>query len=343
MSEMNKLLELVTIGRAGIDFNTTQLNTSFEYIDAYTKSIGGSPANIVQGAAKLGLKTAFIGKISGDGMGEYIYNDFQKQGINVSGLVIDKTGARNCLAILEILDIKNSGTYENKDTTGFHHGTYLYRENTADMLITPDEINEELISKTEYLLFSGTAFSAEPSRSAMFAAIEYAKKSNTKMVLDIDYRPFGWKNLTEASAVYQQVCAEMDIIIGNREEFDIVEYTVMPDNNDNSVSAKTFLDMGIEIVVVKDGERGSWTYTQDNQVIECGVIKTEIKKTFGSGDAFAAGFMYGLIRNKGLSYAMQLGSACASIVLQGYSCAPDMPSYEQAEKYRKINESMMLK
>lgn len=338
---MNKTLELVTVGRAGIDFNTTVLNATFADTPSFKKSIGGSPANIVQGAARLGLKTGFIGKVSGDGMGEYVINEFTKQGIDVSGICVDHTGAKNCLAITEIVSANSSGTYCSGDAVSFHHGTYLYREHTADMLITPEDVNEEMIASSKYVLLSGTAFSSEPSRSAMFQVMEYAKKHDTKIVLDIDYRPFGWKDLNEASECYQKICSMTDIIIGNREEFDVVEYSTMPENKDNARSAKVFLEKGAEIVIVKDGGNGSDTYLADGSVISCGVIPTEIVKTFGSGDAYAAGFMYGLLRKNDILYAMQLGSACASLVLTKIDCAPAMPDFETAEAYRSQHQQEM--
>lgn len=340
---MSKILEIVTAGRAGIDFNTTVLNATFADTPSFKKSIGGSPANIIQGAARLGLKSGFIGKVSGDGMGEYILNEFTKQGIDCSGLVIDHTGAKNCLAITEIISAASSGTYCSEDKNTFHHGTYLYREHTADMLITPEEINEDVIAKTQYVLLSGTAFSAEPSRSAMFQVMDFAKKNNTKIVLDIDYRPFGWKDLNEASACYQKICSMTDIIIGNREEFDVVEYTTMPDNKDNARSAKVFLEKGAEMVVVKDGSKGSDTYLADGSVVSCGVIPTQIVKTFGSGDSYAAGFMYGLLRKNDILYAMQLGSACASLVLTKIDCAPAMPDFATAEEHRSKHQQEMMR
>ncbi|MFU0833663.1 MAG: 5-dehydro-2-deoxygluconokinase [Oscillospiraceae bacterium] len=340
---MEKTLDLVTVGRAGIDFNTTVPNASFADTPSFEKSIGGSPANIVQGAARLGLKCAFIGKVSGDGMGEYILNEFKRQGIDISGVCIDRTGARNCLAVTEILSAASSGTYSAEDKNTFHHGTYLYRENTADLLITPEEINEDVIAKAKYVLLSGTAFSTEPSRSAMFQVMEYAKKHNTQIVLDIDYRPFGWKDLDEASECYQKICGMTDIIIGNREEFDVVEHTTMPDNKDNARSAKCFLEKGAKLVVVKDGPKGSTTYLPDGTVIKCGIVPAEIVKTFGSGDAYAAGFMYGILKKEDVLYAMQLGTACAAIVLMKLNCAPAMPDYQTAEELRRKHQQEMTR
>lgn len=340
---MEKSVEIIAAGRAGIDLNTTALNTKFMDVESFEKSVGGSPANIIQGTARLGLKSAFIGKVSGDGMGEYILNEFEKQNIDVSGICIDRTGAKNCLAITEIVSADSSGTYCATDFNAFYHGTYLYRENTADMLITPEEINEELVAKSKVVLLSGTAFSMEPARSAMFQLMEYAKKYNTKIVLDIDYRPFGWKNVAEASECYQKICGMTDIIIGNREEFDVVEHTTMPENHDNERSAKCMLENGAELVIIKDGANGSAAYMADGSVVKCGVIPTNIVKTFGSGDAYAAGLMYGLLRKNDILYAMQLGSACASLVLTQTTCAPAMPDFETAENHRSQYQQEMIK
>lgn len=202
------------------------------------------------------------------------------------------------------------------------------------MLITPEEINEQLIADAKYVLISGTAFSMEPSRAAMFQVMSYAKKHDTKIVLDIDYRPFGWKDLNEASQCYRKICSMTDIVIGNREEFDVVEYTTMPGNKDSAKSAAALLENGAHMVVAKDGGNGSVVYLSDGTVQKCGIIPTKIVKTFGSGDAYAVGLMYGLLRKNDVLYAMQLGSACASIVLTKIDCAPAMPTLEEAEAHR---------
>lgn len=317
-------LDIILVGRAGIDFNTAQLNKSFANIESFTKSVGGSPANIAQGTAKLGVRTGFIGKVSGDGMGAYILDVFKTAGIDVDGVILDKTGARNCLAITEIKSPNQSGSF-------------LYRENTADLLLKPEDISEEYIKSAGAVLLSGTAFSQSPSREAMFTIIEYAKRNGTVVMLDIDYRPFGWKSPEETAIYYSMAAKQCDVIIGNREEFNAVEYISMPDNRDNRRSAEAFLSSGAQLVIVKDGVNGSCAFTNKGDTISCGVIPTEIKKTFGSGDAYAAGLLYGLFKNWALCDAMELGSACASIVLMGISCADALPTLDQATTYLKAN------
>lgn len=337
----DKNIELILTGRAGIDLNTTKANCAFADIPAFTKSVGGSPANIVQGAARLGLKTAFLGKVARDGMGEYILSSLKSQNIETRGIVVDKTGARNCIAVTEIVSAEQSGGYATYGDA-FHHGTYLYRQGTADMLYSPEEVNGDLIASSKAVMLSGTAFSQSPSREAMFKILKLAREFGTMTILDIDYRPFGWESKADTADCYERVISQCDIVIGNREEFDAVEYLSMPDNKDNARSAQALLDRGVQTVIVKDGANGSTAYTDDGKVLNCGIIPTEAVKTFGSGDAYAAGLMYGLLRECGLEYAMQLGTACASLALKTISCAEAMPDLQEAEHHRTLHVKEMM-
>jgi 5-dehydro-2-deoxygluconokinase len=240
--------------------------------------------------------------------------------MDITGVLKDRTGARNCLAITEILSPSNSGSY-------------LYREMTADLLLEPADISKDYIRQAKAVMMSGTAFSQSPSREAMFTLIQYALESGTRLMLDLDYRPYGWRSPEETALYYTMAAESCDVIIGNREEFNALELLSMPENRDNRRSAEALIAKGVGLVIVKDGSRGSAAYSKDGPVIECGVIPTAIKKTFGSGDAYAAGVLYGLFREWPLTDAMALGTACASIVLAGDSCAGAMPTLEQAQAH----------
>ncbi len=321
----NSKIMVIPIGRAGIDFNTQKLNVPFKESLNYKISVGGSPANIAQGVARLGLKTGFIGKISKDGMGDYIKETFEKEGIDTSQLIFDQSGAPNCLAITEIKSPSKSGSF-------------MYRNGTADTLLTAEEIDEEYIKNAASVVISGTALSTEPTRSAMYKVAEYAKKHNTLLIVDVDFRPYGWKSPEETSEQYNKILNMCDIIIGNREEFDAVEYNTMPNNKNNRVSAEYFLNKSAQLVIVKDGEKGSIGYLKGQEPIHCPIIKVEAKKTFGSGDAYASGLLYGLFNDLSLFESMKFGSACASITLTGMSCGEDMPTVLATKEFMKTHE-----
>ena len=198
-----------------------------------------------------------------------------------------------------------------------------------------------MIAAAKCVMLSGTAFSQSPSREAMFKILQLARDHGTMTVLDIDYRPFGWTSKDETARCYARVMEQCDIVIGNREEFDAVEYLSMPGNKDNEKSARALLDVGVKLVIVKDGANGSTAYTSDGGVLSCG-IPTAAIKTFGSGDAYAAGLMYGILRERGLAYAMQLGTACASLALTTISCGDAMPDLQAAERHRAQHEKEMM-
>ena len=92
----------------------------------------------------------------------------------------------------------------------------LYREGTADLLLSPYEINEVYIADARAVLLSELRFLPVRPAKRCFQMIDYAKKHETAVILDIDYRPFGWKNREEAARCYAAAVAQADVVIGNR-------------------------------------------------------------------------------------------------------------------------------
>ena len=91
-------LDLIPLGRIGLDLYPDQFNATFETVKGFSASLGGSPGNVAIGAAKLGLKTGFIGRLCDDGIGRYLLRRVEEVGINTEGLVFDNTGPLTGLA-----------------------------------------------------------------------------------------------------------------------------------------------------------------------------------------------------------------------------------------------------
>ena len=319
-TEDNRPLDLITLGRAGIDFNTDQLNCPLEEASSFTRTVGGSPANIAVGGATLSLNVGFIGKVANNGLGRYIVNYFHQKGIDTTNVIFDMSNAVNGLAITEIRSPRDCGAV-------------FYRDNVADLNLTASEINEDYIKKSKILLVSGTALARSPSREAVFTAIEYAKRNNVFVALDIDYRPYTWGSLDEVAVYYNLVCEKCDLIIGNKEEFDLTHRLFTPENCADSTSEKRWLNHNAKIVVVKHGKTGSVAYTREQDEVRCAPFPARLIKTFGAGDAYAAAFLYGLVSGLELSECMKIASASASIVISKVSCSVAMPTVEEIYEY----------
>ncbi|GGG16119.1 5-dehydro-2-deoxygluconokinase [Paenibacillus abyssi] len=313
-------LDFVAIGRLCIDLNANEIHRPMEETMTFTKYVGGSPANITIGMSRLGLKTSFIGKIADDQMGRFIHSYLQRNNIDTSNVVTDHTGAVTGLAFTEI-----------KSPTDC--SILMYRDNAADLKLTPEEVQEELIARTKVLLISGTALAESPSREAVFQALYYAKKHGAVIVFDLDYRPYTWKSAEETSAYYNLAAEKCDMILGTREEFDMMErFEQNPEHSDQVTAAKWF-DYSAKIVIIKHGKDGSIAYTRDGTGHKAKSYPAKVVKTFGAGDSYAAGFLYGVMQGWTLEKSMEFGSAAACIVISSHSCSDAMPTADQVNDY----------
>ncbi len=313
-------IDLICIGRLGIDLNCNDVNCPLSEVKSFSPTVGGSPANIAIGAAKQGINVGFIGRVSNDGLGDFIIGKLKAYKVDTSFVKRDENASRNCLAITEIKAPDDCGGI-------------LYRDNVSDLNLTYSDISEEYIKNAKAILVSGTALSKSPSREAVLLAITYAKKHNTTIIMDIDYRPYSWLSPEETSLYCSLVCENCDIIIGTREEFDVVEYLFDRENQNDKVSAQRWLDLQTKMVIVKRGKDGSTTWTADGDEYTYPTLPTDLKKTFGAGDAYASAFIAALIKGEDIPTAMRNGTASASIVISGYNCSETSPTTEQLKDY----------
>ncbi len=320
--EKNKDLDVIAIGRAGVDFYAKDLETDFNKVTSFERYVGGSPANIIAALAKRGAKSGFIGKVSDDMLGNYVLHYFKENNIDISNISIDKElGTRVNLAVTE--------------TKATNCGVVIYRNNASDIAVEMKDINEDYIKQAKILLVSGATLAISPSRDASLYAIELAHKHGIKVVLDLDYRAYSWTCPEEVSLYYDIAAKRADIIIGNREEFNALEFIWNKGNVSDKVSANYYFNYCAEIVIIKHGEKGSTTFLKDGSEIQGSLFTMpSILKPHGAGDAFAGNFLYELLQGNTIQKALESGAAAAALVVsQHISCSEANPTTEQLEKF----------
>ena len=317
----NREIDIIPIGRVAIDFNPVDVHRTLAESTTFKKYVGGSPANIAVGLARLGKKVGFIGKVSDDRVGDYVTDYFKNEGIDVSNISRCKNGESLGLTFTEILSPTESSIL-------------MYRNGVADLMLDVDDIDEEYIKKAKAIVVSGTALCQSPSREAVLKAVELAKKNKTIVIFDIDYRSYNWKNNDEIAIYYSTVAKDSDIIIGSREEFDLTEGLMTPYSTD-SETAKRWLDYGNKIVVIKHGKEGSTAYTQDGKSYKIKPFPVKLLKSFGGGDAYASAFLYALLEGWEMIDSLEFGSASAAMLVASHSCSQDMPSAEAVKEFIK--------
>lgn len=313
-------LDMIGVGRLCVDLNANETHRPMEETMTFTKYVGGSPANITIGMARLGMNAGFIGRVSDDQMGRFIVQYLEKNGIDTSHVVIDRSGSVTGLAFTEI-----------KSPTDCR--ILMYRDNVADLKLAPEDVSESYIRQCKVLLISGTALAKSPSREAVFLALDYARRHGVVVAFDLDYRPYTWTSLDETAIYYRLAAEKCDIIIGTREEFDLVERFQHNPDRDDRVTANEWFNHCAKMVVVKHGKDGSIVYTKDGKQYEGAVFPANIVKTFGAGDAYASAFLYGLMQGWDVERSMSFGSASAAIVISSHSCSDAMPTADAIHAY----------
>jgi len=309
----NRPLDVICLGRAGVDLYAREADVSFSEVSGFDRYVGGSPANIAAAVAKAGAKAGFIGCVSDDGLGRYVCDYMNGLGINLDGMKTVSDGTRTSLAVTEMRAEKPE--------------VVIYRNHAADLALKPGDIDAAYLAEARVLQVSGTALCMSPSREAALLAMEYAKRNGTAVVLDMDYRAYSWES-QEASAIYYGLAARMsDVIIGNREEFEVLKYLDEAGETDEQM-VQRFLGSGTQVVIIKDGENGSVTYHRDGHFTQ-GIFPVTAKKPFGAGDAFAGNLLVGLLRGYSLEDSVAMGSAAAAINVSRTSCSEAMPTHDE--------------
>jgi len=240
---------------------------------------GGSAANTIVGLARLGLKTGFIGKVANDHEGQLLLNDFKREGVNTDGIIVTKEGRSGVVAAY--VDKKGERA--------------LYVHPSVNDTITFEEINLKITEQARFLHLTSvdeTPFQAQKklieelhdAKVSLDPGEIYARKGLTKL-----------KPIIKKSFVVLPSEGELKMLTGKgwRE------------------GAKTLLKEGAGIVAVKLGERGCYvTDGKESHLIE--PYKVNVVDTTGAGDAFCAGFLYGLVKGKDLYHCGRLGNFVAS-------------------------------
>lgn len=317
-----KPLDVIPIGRVTIDFNPNEINRPLEESRTFTKYLGGSPGNIAVGLARLGKKVGFLSTVSDDQFGNFVVNYLKNEGIDISQINRAKNGEKLGLTFTEILSPKESSIL-------------MYRKGIADLQLSSKEVSEDYIKSAKAIVISGTALSKSPSREAAFVALEYAKKHNTRIIFDLDYREYTW-NCKEEIAIYYSLAARMsDVIMGSREEFNLMEGLISPEESNDKETAERWIGYGNKIVVIKHGKDGSTAYLHDGTSYKIKPFPIKLLKSFGGGDAYASAFIYGIMEGWDVIDALEFGSASAAMLVASHSCSEAMPKVEEIKQFIK--------
>lgn len=322
-------MDIITMGRSSIDLYSQDIGEDFVNIKGFNAFVGGSPLNIAVGAQRLGLKTTLLTAVGKDKPGDFLLNFLKKENVNTE-FIPQIEGARTSAVLLGI---------EPPD----RFPLVYYRDNAADSQITIDHVEAAGIKNFKLLEISGTALNIEPSRSAVFYAVEQAAENGVQVLLDIDFRADQWKDIRSFGLMVRAILPKVDIALGTEEEIlaatlqDASQVSIahqqisapeIKGNLDDAI--KKILATGVKVLIVKKGSKGATIYTKNSEPKDVPGFPVQILNVLGAGDAFASGFIFGHLQGWDLYKSCRMGNASGAWVVQKPGCANDMPTYAEA-------------
>lgn len=324
---MEKTYDLLSIGRSGVDLYGDQWGSRLEEVSSFSKSVGGCPANIAIGTSRLGLRVAMITRVGDEQMGRYVRETMAAEGVDTSYIISDSER----LTTVVFLSIRDEQTFP----------LLFYRQNCADMALCEEDIKEEAITQSRAILLSGVHLSTPSTAKACFAAIRLAKKHNSRIIFDIDYRPTLWglTGLGEGESRYvesaevtrniQTLLPECDLIVGTEEEFNIAG-----GSQDIRSSLEAVRAISSAVFVYKMGAQGCCVVPDQvpkgfHPTGKPFVIK--ILNTIGAGDGFMSGFLRGYLTDQNWETCATWGNAAGALVVTRHACSPESPSWEELQ------------
>ena len=317
----NKEFDLILLGRVAVDLNPVDYYCPLNESTTFKRYLGGSPANIAVGLARLGKKCGFFARVSDDQLGTFVTDYFDNEGIDTSHIKRCQNGEKIGLTFTEIKSETESSIV-------------MYRNEAADLKLDVEDIDEDYINKAKAILISGTALAESPSREAALKAVALAKKNGVPIIFDIDYRAYNWKNSDEIAIYYSSVAREADIILGSREEYDLTEKFIKVGMTDKETAAY-WHSQNAKIVIIKHGKEGSTAYTNDGESYSIKPFPVKLLKSFGGGDGYASAFLYGIFEGWEIIDALEFGSASAAMLVASHACSQDMPSVDAVKEFIK--------
>lgn len=312
----NKSYDVTALGELLIDF--TENGTSSQGNPLLEANPGGAPCNVLAMLARLGKKVSFIGKVGKDMFGEQLKAAIEEVGIDSRNLVIDNE-VHTTLAFVH--------TYPDGD-----RDFSFYRNPGADMMLTKDDIQTDLIQNSKVFHFGTLSSTHEGVKEATRYAIDVAKESGCIISFDPNLRPPLWNDLEDARVEMEYGMTKCDILKISDNEVEFLFGTTDYDKGAALIREK----YNIPLVMITLGKEGSRAYYKDMRVEVAPFLQDNTIETTGAGDTFCASAInyvleHGLdnLTEENLTELLTFANAAASLITTKKGALRVMPSRQE--------------
>ncbi len=260
-------MTVVCLGEILVDFVAQEASLAVGEAPSFQRALGGSPANVAVGLARLGADAAFVGCVGDDPFGQALQEELRAEGVDVAGM--QRTAAARTTLAFVSLDAAGERSFA------------FFRQPGADMQLEAAALVGELLSQAEIFHFGSFSLSAEPAASATHEALRQAQAGGALISYDPNLREHLWPSVAAARAAILPLIDQVDILKLSVEELP----SLTEDGN-----ARSLWRPGLRALVVTDGPRGARLITNAGEWQAPAFLVPTVDTT-GAGDAFMAALL----------------------------------------------------
>lgn len=307
------MFDVVSLGELLIDFSQKQ-DVSDSMV--FQANAGGAPGNVLAELAKLGKKTAFIGKVGNDMFGKHLVNTLNNLSVDTRGVIVSNTE----FTTLAFVSLDQHG----------NRSFSFARNNSADVMLSCDELNSELI-KNSRIFHCGTLSLTHPvSKKATIKALDIAAENQIKISVDPNLRLNLWKSKQEAKQAIETVMSYAHIIKISDYEIEFL----YGDIDIETAAEKLVCDFSPEVLFITCGKNGAYMYSNGYLCYEPCFTNIKTVDTTGAGDCFCGAALSELLDTtlnfnnlcvNNCRKILKFANAAANLSTSKYGAIPSMP------------------
>jgi fructokinase len=269
-------MDVLCFGEAIVDFFPEPRGVPLRDVPRFERHLGGAPANVAVGLARLGARSGLMTLVGHDEFGAFLIDALEREGIDVAGVGTHRT-ARTGITFVAV------GPRGERSFL-------FYRHPSADQMISEHDVDPQVIARARVFHYGSSTLSREPARAATLRALAAAREAGCVVSCDPNLRPHIWAHPGEARELLRQTLAQTDVIKISDDELGAVV-----DADGPEAGARELRALGAGLVVVTMGERGCFF-----DGAACGVgyvrgVRVPVVDTTGAGDGFLAGLLAELL------------------------------------------------
>ena len=244
----------------------------------FSRAAGGAPANTAVGAARLGMKSAFVGAFSDDKFGHWLRQELANNKVDISGTLLDSTAQTRMAYVVTLAN----GDRKFEDFTRFA---------CADERLRPDDLQESMFNRASFFHFGSISQINSPSKDATAEAICLAAKHDVLISYDPNVRIQFWQNAASCKAKILETLPSADIVKINEDELFFLTGT-----RDLTAARELREKHNVSLLIVTLDSRGSQFFHGKSERLVPG-FDIELIESTGAGDGFNAGLLEGLLKH----------------------------------------------